>query len=178
MSLYNMMCGNNPLFGLFARILEAEAPLPYVPRFRDAYLVDGAHGPEVVIYTRTGGGNREEFEEENRALAGHPLYLRDWDDDFDSTFAHFAFAVPAKHRGQVDSIRKLTDGWAKFLTPREKFDRSMSALKGPGDSGEEDAESTTDDQLRLERLGALLDELSAALPEPSSLEISLMQVTR
>lgn len=63
-----------------------------VPRFRDAWPDPEAN--TLVVLTRTGGGNREAYEEENAALAKHPLYVRDYDDEYDDTFALFVFNLP------------------------------------------------------------------------------------
>jgi hypothetical protein len=51
-------------------------------------------GPEIHLYTRQGGPNREAFAACNEALQAHPLYLRDADDSFDATYCSFWFAAP------------------------------------------------------------------------------------
>lgn len=90
---------------------------PVVARFRDAWVEKSDDGPVIAIYTRQGGGNRECFCESrngvidaeqhvpgscyaacNEALAAHPLYLRDADDDFDATYATFYFRAPGEAR--------------------------------------------------------------------------------
>ena len=100
MSLYNMCVGNNPLFGLLARVLETAAPLPQVERFRDAYTTD----THIVIYTRLGGGNRKDYVACHEALRRHPLFASDHDDDFDQTFCHHLFRIPDDF--QEDDYRK------------------------------------------------------------------------
>lgn len=96
--MYNMISGYNracvyfmPMLG----ILRTE-----YPRFRDCYLSDD----KIVIFTRTGGGNRDDYEEQNNTLAAHPNYIRDYDADFDSTYANFEFSVPDKWRDDYDKI--------------------------------------------------------------------------
>jgi hypothetical protein len=88
---------------------------PVVTRFRDAWVEKSADGPVIAIYTRQGGGNRacncEEFGRVhvpeqcyaacNEALAAHPLYIRDADDEFDGTYATFYFRVPQEYRGAL-----------------------------------------------------------------------------
>jgi hypothetical protein len=85
---------------------------PAVARFRDAWVEKGEDGPVIAVYTRQGGGNRECFCDGdaarhlpsscyaacNEALAAHPLYLRDADDDFDATYATFYFRAPEQFR--------------------------------------------------------------------------------
>lgn len=88
MGLYNAIFGVNPNAG---KILEALGLLPgQIGRFRDAFIIGG----EIAVYTRMGGPNREEYREQIEALRSHPCYLRDEDDDFDSTYATFYFRIP------------------------------------------------------------------------------------
>jgi hypothetical protein len=86
---------------------------PAVARFRDAWVEKSGDGPVIAVYTRQGGGNRACFcgcakdapaadrhvpesccAASNEALAAHPLYLRDADDEFDPTYATFRFRAP------------------------------------------------------------------------------------
>lgn len=88
-----------------------------VPRFRDAYYDDS--GDRLVIYTRTGGGNRSYFESRetrianyeiddsdeeylkvpyNEDLRGVPGYIYDEDDDYDNTYAIFFYEVPEEFK--------------------------------------------------------------------------------
>jgi hypothetical protein len=94
MSLYNIMCGVNPAAG---RLLLALGLAPSdVPRLRDAWTNDEM--TEVSVYTRVGGGNRSSYEEGIARLQGHPGYVRDYDDDFDNTYATFVFKLPEDQR--------------------------------------------------------------------------------
>ena len=95
MSLYNMLFGSNPAAGVLLKLLRLDPET--VPRLRDCYLDEG--GERIIVYTRTGGGNRDWCAEGNARLAQHPLYVGDCDDDFDSTYAYFRFRIPdeAKH---------------------------------------------------------------------------------
>lgn len=88
MSLYNMLNGVNPATFFFLPFLGEKHPDQY-PRFRDCSI----EGDEIHVYTRVGGGNRGcGFGEEE--LMEHPNYLRDFDDDYDSTYATYVFSVP------------------------------------------------------------------------------------
>ena len=93
-SMFNAVAGFSPtaqtaliLLDIFSKTqLEAE-----VPRFRDAFI-----DPDkmvVVLMTRTGGGNRAEYAEANEALTKRPGFIRDYDDDFDSTFAYWEYEL-------------------------------------------------------------------------------------
>ena len=88
MSLYNMIFGKNPsekeilaLLGLTELDVE---------RFRECWIDERTR--RIVIMTRTGGGNREYYR--NEKLTSNPYYIDDHDDDFDSTYAYYEFAIP------------------------------------------------------------------------------------
>lgn len=98
MSLYNMLNGVNPATFVILPMLGEKHPDEY-PRFRDCFI----DGEEIHIYTRVGGGNRNcGFGEEE--LQAHPNYLRDEDDDFDSTYATYIFSVPEQWKSDFDKI--------------------------------------------------------------------------
>ena len=68
MSLYNMMHGFDHNA---TQVLANLDLLPKdIPRFRDAYPDPVKN--VLVILTRTGGGNRADYEKENDKLAAHP----------------------------------------------------------------------------------------------------------
>ena len=90
MSLYNIVMGFDSLANPLLKSLELD-PLK-LPRFRDCYLNEDC--TEIVVMTRTGGGNRDEFQDENDKITEHPLYLRDEDAVGDTTFAYFYFSLP------------------------------------------------------------------------------------
>lgn len=89
-----MIHGFNPLAsGLLA--FELQKKSTDFERFRDAYLKRDGDDIRIIVLTRTGGGNREDYEDnwsDIRSMAG---YLCDYDDEFDPTFALIEFAVPA-----------------------------------------------------------------------------------
>ena len=113
MSLYNMLFGVNPASGFLLGALELETEKYPTGRFRDIYFEkneDGIGG-KVILYTRNGGGNREDYEHVFEALEKHPLYLNDYDDDFDCTYAYIEFKAP-------DSVVEFFED-----VETEKFDR-------------------------------------------------------
>lgn len=98
------------------------------PRFRDAYFdwADEAQTtPVVVILTRTGGGNREEYAEENGRMREIAGFISDRDDEFDSTFALFTYAVPARF---TQAAKTILGQLGKPLTLREKTDAAVKRL--------------------------------------------------
>lgn len=61
-----------------------------VGRYRDIYVKD----EKIILLTRNGGGNREEYESSFESLKTHPNYLGDWDCDWDRTYAEISFSIP------------------------------------------------------------------------------------
>lgn len=92
MSLYNLINGVNPAAFFFLPML-GHHPDEY-PRFRDCFVEQDPD--RIVVFTRTGGGNREDYAEENHWITTLPGFVSDDDDDFDSTFAYWRFAVPER----------------------------------------------------------------------------------
>lgn len=61
----------------------------------------------IIVLTRTGGGNREDYDAENEAMQAIDQFVTDFDDDFDSTYAYWVFEVPEKRK---DDFQKITSG--------------------------------------------------------------------
>ena len=111
-------------------------------RFRDCWVEKGDDGPVIAVYTRQGGGNRECWCESrnavidaaqhvpdqccaacNEALAAHPQYLRDADDDFDATYATFFFRVPKQWR---DTLAKAAE---EPVNMSERWQQAIDRIK-------------------------------------------------
>lgn len=160
MSLYNMLCGNNPLFAIYFAVLSTVQPISidHVPRFRDVYTKVDDGVPQIVIYTRTGGGNRDYYETENNALAAHPLCVGDRDDDYDSTYAHFTFNVPESWREKMLTLIAAMEKTPLGATPQEKLDSMLASLKG---EERKPSEPVSDDE--IENLIQITTEIAAEL---------------
>jgi hypothetical protein len=95
MGLYNMVFGNNPQAPLVLALLGLSPS--DVGRFRDAWFEktpDG--GLRCAVYTRNGGGNRDDYAGAWENIQAHPTYLIDRDDDYDCTYATAWFGLPAE----------------------------------------------------------------------------------
>ena len=128
-----MLLGRHPIAGplLYSLGFESEEEVRQIPRLRDVYLYDD----EIRILTRTGGGNRPDYEAENQALRERPGFLRDWDDAYDSTFAWWAFSWPDDEEARegltlaVEQLKKHRPD----LLPEHLGDRWEPAVAGIGD---------------------------------------------
>ena len=119
MSLYNMLFGVNELAPILLKCLNLT---PYeVPRFRDCFISDNS----ICIHTRTGGGNREDYQAENEELAAHPEYLRDEDDDFDCTYANFFFKFPKDYE---EDLKALADNIENHM-PSDKWKALFQSME-------------------------------------------------
>lgn len=99
MSLYNMLSGVNPATFFILPMLGEKHPDEY-PRFRDCFV---SEENEIHVYTRVGGGNRNcGYGEEE--LQSHPNFLRDEDDEFDTTYATYVFCVPEDWKNDFELI--------------------------------------------------------------------------
>ena len=121
MSMYNMLFGVNPDTDTLLSLLGKTAG--DFGRFRNVYMEDGY----IIVHTRNGGGNREDYEDVFDEMSEHPWYSHDADDDFDYTYANIYFKVRENHKDFL-AIMNLNEGkspskqWGELLA-------SMEALK-------------------------------------------------
>jgi hypothetical protein len=115
-----MVFGVNPLAQALLEILEID--YRDVPRFRDCFL---SKENTIIVYTRTGGGNREEYQSQNDAMKLHKRYLRDEDDSLDCTYAIFHFSIPDEIKG--DCIELIEKGYG--IDPSERWKQFIENLQ-------------------------------------------------
>lgn len=125
MSLYNMLHGFSPNAAAILHALDLDPK--QIDRFRDASF--GKDGDQHVlhIFCRTGGGNREDFP--NTTLTSHPLYLRDHDDEYDCTYAHYYFTIPPKVIEELAAQKLTLDDVTATETLEEKTQSAIEAIK-------------------------------------------------
>jgi hypothetical protein len=134
MSLYNNIFGFGNSAALLLQILKLD--IDNVPRFRDCYY--DTEKELICIHTRTGGGNRDFYENEedcrnnypeyfsgdsseypcgpwNEDLRNHKLFKYDEDSSYDSTYANFYFKIPEE---LIEEFKKFPAG----STPEEKWE--------------------------------------------------------
>lgn len=127
MSFYHMLFGVQNVAPVALAMLNIEHSA--VPRFRDAWFDwadDAKTDPVIVIHTRTGGGNRDDYEDENRKLTELAGYRFDRDDDFDCTYADFFYDVPEAAREAVVTYLNRCGPPASM---QERFEKAMEAIK-------------------------------------------------
>ena len=117
--MYNVLFGNNELSSELLEILDLDKE--DFGRFRDCYLSEDKK--KIIVYTRCGGGNREDYQEMFDKMEQHPLYLTDYDDDFDTTYASIEFKLPEKYISTFEKMEVDT------TTGEDKFLKFLKALK-------------------------------------------------
>ena len=106
MSMYNMMHGVCPMAGPILGYLGLG--VEDFARFRDAFITGDAGDYKYVVLTRTGGNNREEYQEQIDRVKAHQHFLRDFDDHFDSTYMYFEFKLDeAQEKGVKDLLKTI-----------------------------------------------------------------------
>lgn len=116
--LYNALFGENASQKDFLFGLLKEDPSSF-GRYRDIYVTD----EHIVVHTRNGGGNREDYQDVFDEMSEHPLYAYDEDDDFDCTYANFYFVHPPEYS---EVLKEMAAG---TVTPSEKWKMLFKALE-------------------------------------------------
>lgn len=105
MSLYNALFDYNEMAPLLLKALALD--VDEIPRFRDCFLTNDRGEISIVVYTRTGGGNRKDYIKQNNEMTMHRYYVRDQDDDLDSTYALFYFKIPTEYEDELKEYVKI-----------------------------------------------------------------------
>lgn len=108
MALYNALFGENEHADYLLKVLLLNKN--DIPRYRDCLL----HKGEIIVYTKTGGGNRETYQAQNKQLESHHLYSRNEDCPYDKTYANFYFQIPYQVSASMESELPAMR-WADFF---------------------------------------------------------------
>ena len=123
MSLYNKLFGINKDMPILLGMLGVNTT--YFSRFRDVELING--GTIIRVFTRTGGGNREYYQDNWNNIRENPLYLKDYDDDFDNTYAYIEFDIPKKYKLTAKKMYK-----GEPISFKKKFMKELEEMNKPG----------------------------------------------
>ena len=123
MSFYNALFGENEetpvLLGMLAVNKE------YFNRFRDVDLIEG--GTKIRVFTRLGGENREGYKETWSKIRKHNLYIKDYDDNFDCTFAYIEYNIPKQFK---ETAKKMFKG--EPVSFSDKLEKELEEMDKPG----------------------------------------------
>lgn len=135
MSLYNTLFGVNEDLPVFLGMLGVNTE--YFSRFRDVELTKG--GTVIRVFTRTGGENREDYQDNWNKIRKNSLYIKDYDDDFDNTYAYIEFNIPDKYKETAIKMFKKEP-----ISFKEKFDKELEEMTIPGTDAYKRAEMIAD----------------------------------
>lgn len=123
MSLYNMLFGTNEEAPVLLGMLSVNKE--YFSRFRDVELIEA--GTKIRVFTRLGGGNREEHRENWEKIRKHEMYIKDYDDEFDTTYAYIEFSIPEQYKETAKKMFK-----EEPVSFQKKFEKELREMQIPG----------------------------------------------
>lgn len=132
MSLYNSLFGTNEETPVLLGMLGVNQE--YFSRFRDIDLIND--GTIIRVFTRLGGGNREYYNETWQKIRNHSLYLKDYDDDFDCTYAYIEFSIPDRFK---KTAKKMFKG--EPVSFEDRFKKEADEMNVPGTEAYKRAEN-------------------------------------
>lgn len=100
MSLYNLLFNENKDTDKLLHMLNLNKE--DFGRFRDIYL--NGDGNKIIVYTRCGGGNREDYDWVFDDMEQHPNYIKNYDDNFDVTYCYFEFSIPDEYKEECKNM--------------------------------------------------------------------------
>lgn len=131
MSLYNSLFGENEEAPVLLGMLGVNKE--YFDRYRDIELIHD--GTRIQVFTRLGGGNRPDYKETWDKIRNHDLYIKDYDDDFDCTYAYIEYNIPDEFK---ETAKKMFKG--EPATFKEKFEKELEDMNEEGTEAYEKAE--------------------------------------
>ena len=143
MSMFDLVIGNSGWPKALMDIMWDLTP-EMVGRYRDHWLERDESGDEpalvLAVYTRIGGGNREEYADNIRQMQALATYVSDADDTYDNTYATFRFRM-SKSDFIARMIAKEVEGgitvsegaayedvWSELWDQSEPLPRDMSVI--------------------------------------------------
>lgn len=134
--LYTMVLGRHPLGPKLLHCLgfTGEEGVQRIPRLRDVYLFPD----EIRILTRTGGGNRDEYNDRNEWLRDLKGFIRDFDDAYDSTYAWWAYKWPKEYKETLTGMLEVLQEMRPELIPesdsiKERWEDAIEKIGKPHD---------------------------------------------
>lgn len=131
MSLYNTLFGENEESPVLLGMIGVNKE--YFDRYRDVELIHG--GTRIQVFTRLGGGNRPDYKETWDKIRKHDLYIKDYDDDFDCTYAYIEYNIPDEFK---ETAKKMFKG--EPATFKEKFEKELEDMNEEGTEAYKKAE--------------------------------------
>ena len=146
MSLYNLLFGENKDTNVLLGVIELTKQ--DFSRFRDIFL--NKEGTKIIVLTRLGGGNRKEYKERIEILRRNKYYIRDYDDDYDNTYAYFEFKIQDKYLDMCKNIAPKEDR----PSLKEMFEKEIEEMQVDGSDAQKRAEKIMDKIINSDDTGS------------------------
>ena len=130
MSLYNILFGENEEAHVLLGMIGVNKE--YFDRYRDIELIE--NGTKIRVFTRLGGGNRPDYKETWDKIRNHNLYIKDYDDDFDCTYAYIEYKIPEQFK---ETAKKMFKG--EPVSFSDKFNKELEEMNKEGSESYERA---------------------------------------
>ena len=140
MSLYNQLFSTNEDTPILLGMISVNKD--YFARFRDVFLCN--NGENIRVYTRTGGKNRKDYEDNWNKIRKNSLYVRDYDDGFDETYAYIEFNIPERYKKTAKMMYK-----GEPITVHEKFEKECKEMAIPGTDAYKRAEIIAEQLMKV-----------------------------
>lgn len=134
MSMFDLVMGNSGFPPALMDLVFDVTP-DNCPRYRDHWLEKDGDALMLAVYTRMGGGNREEYAEQIAELHGLPLWVSDEDDTYDNTYSTIRFRMErgeflkrAKERDFIQEGMTAESAWAEMERVAEPIPRNMAVI--------------------------------------------------
>lgn len=131
MSLYNLLFEENEDADILLGMIGLNKS--YFNRYRDVELID--NGTKIRVFTRLGGGNRKSYEDTWKKIRTYELYLGDYDNDYDETYAHIEYDIPEKYKSTAKAMFK-----GEPISFKEKFEKELQNMDKEGTEAHKRAE--------------------------------------
>lgn len=100
-----------------------------IPRFRKIYIdkkdEDEGERNYIVAIGRCGGGNRDEYQDDIDLLKENKLYINDYDDEGDSTYAQIIFKIPDEYKYLIKFEEMLANNKIPTLENLNEITKSI-----------------------------------------------------
>lgn len=140
MSLYNQLFDENKdataLLGMLSLTRNDFA------RYRDVWL--NKNGTIITVLARIGGNNRKDYKQVFTNIRKNKYFIKDFDDNFDNTYAYLQFKIPEKYQYTCKSIAPKEER----LSLKEMFEKEIQEAKIPGSEADKRIEKIANEILK------------------------------
>lgn len=140
MSLYNQLFDENKdataLLGMLSLTRNDFA------RYRDVWL--NKSGTIITVLARIGGNNRKDYKQVFTNIRKNKYFIKDFDDNFDNTYAYLQFKIPKKYQYTCKSIAPKEER----LSLKEMFEKEIQEAKIPGSEADKRMEKIANEILK------------------------------